>query len=267
MIREMTMILGLTSACATAAGNPGKAAVAWISSSAACAPGGTVQTAIRMEIDEGWHTYWLNPGEAGMKTRVEWRLPEGWSASGLAHPVPRRFSTSGLAGFGYEGTVWFPVTLTAPADFEGTATLKGKISWLACNDGGCIPGEAELSLDVRAGSAPPGADAPAVLDALRKIPQPQDAWLRLGVAEKPGLLVLTIAARSERRFDPERYEVFPATPQVIDPAAPFRFTPKGAEWTAELPKSEYAGSPVKRLTLVFGGKGAEEPIELTWEVP
>ena len=41
----------------------------------------------------------------------------------------------------------FPVTVTPPPDFEGSVKLRGKISWLTCNDEGCIPGDAEVFLE------------------------------------------------------------------------------------------------------------------------
>ena len=262
----MKIFLGLLISCAAAA-RPEKAMVEWISTSSTCEPGLPLQTAIRMVVDGGWHTYWLNPGEAGMKTTVEWKLPAGWSASEPAHPVPKRFSTGGLAGFGYEGTVVFPVIVTPAADFKGTVKLAGKVSWLTCNDSGCVPGEAEISLDLSAGAPSSTPEAPTIRDALLKIPKPQKDWLHLSVTEKPTGLVITIEAHLDQPLDLKRYEVFPATPQVTDPAAEIRFIAHGSEWRAEVPKNEYAKSPVKQLALVLAPKDGGVPLELVWNAP
>lgn len=84
-----------------AAVRSGKAEVDWLSVSATVAPGKPVQTALRLVVDPGWHTYWENPGEGGMGISVKWDLPAGWTAGALEHPVPQRFMTGELAGFGY----------------------------------------------------------------------------------------------------------------------------------------------------------------------
>jgi DsbC/DsbD-like thiol-disulfide interchange protein len=33
--------------------------------------------ALRLVPDPGWHTYWRNPGDSGLETRIRWTLPEG----------------------------------------------------------------------------------------------------------------------------------------------------------------------------------------------
>ena len=42
--------------------------------------GETAQLALRLLPDEGWHTYWRNPGDTGLPTRVIWQLPEQFRA-------------------------------------------------------------------------------------------------------------------------------------------------------------------------------------------
>ena len=34
-----------------------------------------IRTVIRLVVDDPWHVYWYNPGEAGMATSVEVKLP------------------------------------------------------------------------------------------------------------------------------------------------------------------------------------------------
>ena len=43
-------------------------------------PGTTITAGIELKMDKGWHTYWLNPGAAGIPTSVEWTLPKGITA-------------------------------------------------------------------------------------------------------------------------------------------------------------------------------------------
>jgi thiol:disulfide interchange protein DsbD len=249
-----------------AAAEPGRASIAWIASSSTAAPAAELQTAIRMTLDPGWHSYWINPGEAGMQTTVEWKLPQGWTTRGLLHPVPMRFESGGLAGFGYEGTVWFPVTLKAPADFTGEARLGAVISWLACNDSGCIPGRSEIQLIVSSGTPAPGPDAGAVRTAYQRVPQPAPPGTRFSVTEMDGTLRLEITPSRETPWNPGGCDVFPATPDVLDPRAPLRFSESGSSWVALVPKSDYARGPVGTLTLVLAC-GARPPLEITWPAP
>ena len=198
-----------------------------------------------------------------MKISAVWELPAGWTAGELEHPVPMRFVTGELPGFGYEGTVVFPVKFTPPAGFAGEVKLKGRISWLTCNDQSCVPGNAALELSLTAGEPTATAEAKLIEDALRKIPQ-QNSALKLTVAESPKSLTLTLARETTQAFDPANYEIFPATPQVVDPAAKLEFTQAGDNWTAEVAKSEYATKAILELTLVLAGKSTQPPLVLTW---
>lgn len=37
--------------------------------------GGTSWVGVRLTMAPGWHTYWKNPGDSGMATRIRWALP------------------------------------------------------------------------------------------------------------------------------------------------------------------------------------------------
>lgn len=248
----------------TAAVRSGKAEVDWIRASSTYESGSPVHTAVRLVLDPGWHTYWENPGEGGVRISATWELPAGWTASELGHTVPTRFKKGGLSGFGYEGTVLFPVKFTPPPDFTGIAMLRGKITWLTCNDDQCVPGKAELELSITPG-APAGTPEEGIIrDALAKVPQPREKWLRLGVSEKQDALSLRLETLSDTPLNPNDYEFFPATPQTIDPAAPILFTRDGDAWIADVRKSEYLMKPARELTLVLVGKSGQPPVSAKW---
>jgi thiol:disulfide interchange protein DsbD len=267
MIARFTLCASMLCAAAAAEIRPGRAAVQWIAESPACQPGKPLKTAIRMVHDQGWHSYWINPGEAGIKTSAEWKMPPGWTNGGIRFPAPRRFLTSDLAGFGYEGTVLLPVTITPPADFTGTARLTAVVSWLACGEDGCVPGKTEVHLDLSAGDAKPSPDAGTIHNAHRKLPRPAVGFPRLSVTDKGKNLVLMIETESDATLDLDGREFFPANPDVIDPRVPIRFARNGGVWTTEVAKSEYAASPVRQLTLVLDPKEESDALELTWTAP
>ena len=114
--------------------------------------GETAPLALRLLPDEGWHTYWKNPGDTGLPTRVIWQLPEQFRAGDLEWPVPERIDYQGAVNFGYHGETWLPVSISVPASIsssaingQGEITLSATAKWLICKDV-CIPGKAELQL-------------------------------------------------------------------------------------------------------------------------
>lgn len=241
------------------------AVAAWFAESGTIEPGKPLATAICVNITKPWHIYWVNPGEAGVATTFAFTLPDGWRAE-AGNPVPVRFKTGGLAGFGYEEKAWFPVTLTPPTEISGSAvslTAKGK--WLACSESACIPGGNEMTLKLAVGKPSETEHAAEIARAFANTPRPAEAP-RLSVAEDGGNLILKLEA-PDAAWNPAETTAFPATPQVVDPAAEITFVKSGADWTAKVPKNEYAEDPLAELSLVLAGKGIPAPVRITWQAP
>jgi thiol:disulfide interchange protein len=127
-------------------------------------PGQTVTVALVEDIRDGWHTYWVNPGDAGQPTDIQWTLPAGWKASAIEWPYPKRIATGPLMDYGYEGKPWLLVEITAPANATPgqTVTLKAAASWLVCQNV-CIPEDATLTLPLGV-SATPAAPYATIAD-------------------------------------------------------------------------------------------------------
>jgi thiol:disulfide interchange protein DsbD len=124
----------------------------------AIAPGGQQVLGLVLTMDEHWHVYWVNPGDAGAPPKIAWTLPTGFSAGAMQFPIPERLPLGPLMDFGYEDEVAFPVTVSAPADAKaGLAHLDAQVSWLVCGNV-CVPGKAHLGLDL---NVQPGAPQPA----------------------------------------------------------------------------------------------------------
>ena len=64
----------------------GRVTASIISSLDRVAPGGTVWVALQTELDEGWHTYWRNPGDSGEPVQLTWILPQGVDIGPIAWP-------------------------------------------------------------------------------------------------------------------------------------------------------------------------------------
>ena len=56
----------------------------------AIAPGETIWVGLRLQMDEGWHSYWRNPGDSGLPTMIDWSLPDGLAAGPIQWPAPER---------------------------------------------------------------------------------------------------------------------------------------------------------------------------------
>jgi DsbC/DsbD-like thiol-disulfide interchange protein len=110
-------------------------------------PGKPFRLALVLTIKPGWHIYWTNPGEGGEPTRVEWTLPEGFTASPTEYPTPKRFEQEGpIVSYGYENSVWLMVNVTAPERLApGKFEFAAKVDWLACEKV-CIPGSERVRL-------------------------------------------------------------------------------------------------------------------------
>ena len=57
--------------------------VSLLSDRAQIAPGAPLLLAVRLQPDEGWHSYWRNPGDTGKATTINWTLPKGFYAGDI----------------------------------------------------------------------------------------------------------------------------------------------------------------------------------------
>ena len=100
-------------------------------------PGTSINVGLKIEMDEGWHTYWKNPGDSGGPIEISWDLPDGFSASDIQWPTPERIPYPPLMTYGYEDFVIFPFVLSIPENYEDDSfTLN--VDLLVCADV-CIP--------------------------------------------------------------------------------------------------------------------------------
>ena len=113
-------------------------------------PGETIELAIAMRPQDGWHGYWLNPGDAGFGMELDWDLPEGASAGSPSYPTPEPLLIGSLMNHVYEGPYAVLVPLTIPVDATPGSRLPVRLnaSWLACTDKICVPEQAELATTV-----------------------------------------------------------------------------------------------------------------------
>jgi thiol:disulfide interchange protein DsbD len=145
----------------------------------AVGPGQAFWVALELNIRDGWHTYWRNPGDSGEATKLKWQLPAGFTAGDIVWTTPHRFEIAPLVNYGYAKHAMHLVQITAPKDLKtGTpVTLAAKASWLVCSDV-CIPEDVDLQLQLPVGAEAGGIDtgeSPLFTAARSELPSAQPA--------------------------------------------------------------------------------------------
>ncbi len=191
-------------------------------------PGKPILVGLKLRMTPQWHTYWKNPGDSGLPTRIQWVLPAGWKAGEILWPYPSQLPVGPLMNYGYEDDVVLLSQLTPPADAApGTANVKAKAEWLVCKDI-CIPEKGELDLALPVSAAPPRTDSryeAHIQRALEMLPVALPGW-KFDAAIAGKSLVVRITAPAGAA-PPAKVTFFPEREQLIEPAAPQKVTRQG----------------------------------------
>ncbi|HLG46672.1 MAG TPA: protein-disulfide reductase DsbD domain-containing protein [Reyranella sp.] len=151
---------------------------------------------LHFTIKPNWHTYWKNPGDSGLPTEINWKLPAGAKADPIVWPAPTFFDIGGVINYGYHDDVVLLTRITPPADASRPLVLDADANWLVCEDV-CIPEEGKFSLSLPVGPiAKPGdADTRALFDKARRTVPMESPWpARFGLS-KAGDPTLMIDAK------------------------------------------------------------------------
>lgn len=120
--------------------------------------GSTLDLGLQIELDRGWHIYWLNPGETGYPPRLNWEHPSGIEIDAPRFPPPVERTLAGMRSNVIEGA---PVLLSrmhlSPKLAPGAALpITLAVDLLACSESQCVPGSATLSLNLAVGDGSAG---------------------------------------------------------------------------------------------------------------
>jgi DsbC/DsbD-like thiol-disulfide interchange protein/cytochrome c biogenesis protein CcdA len=221
-----------------------------VAAHASVQPGQTATLALRLKHDPHWHTYWRNPGDAGLPTTLTWEKVADASPGTIQWPVPERIpvvsGTSKLLSYAYEGEVFLPVTLTvSPTAAAGPIKLAARADWLMCKDI-CIPGSANLSLTlpVSADSPKPSAWAQKIAAAQSAVPTPAPSGFVVSAAKADGALVIGVTGGLPETV--KRLHYFPFDEGKIEPAGEQTLENLGGgAWRLRMP---LANTPVGELS-------------------
>lgn len=66
---------------------------------------------IKINLDDGWKTYWKNPGDAGASINLKMENKKNILDHNILYPFPKSYTDHGVKTIGYENEVIFPVEL------------------------------------------------------------------------------------------------------------------------------------------------------------
>jgi thiol:disulfide interchange protein DsbD len=210
-------------------------------------PGHKSYFGLHFQLEEGWHIYWVNPGDSGQPPRAEWHFPKGFTAGEIEWPAPRRLGTSTIIDFGYDDAVTLLVPIRAAAFLQPNrpAQLSAELTVLVCREI-CIPGKAHMSLSIPIKSISPEQDAQTreLFAAARKsMPLKAPADLKVRVNDRSDSLILAVILG--RRATQATF--FPLEESQIDNSAPQKFQPSTTNFRLTLRKSDQLLKPIARL--------------------
>ena len=238
--------------------------------------GQTFWLGVALEHQAHWHTYWRNPGDSGLPTELQWKLPTGMMAGPLVWPAPRRIPIGSLANYGYEDTTLLvtPIQIGPsfkPQNNESSIQIDLRANWLVCKQE-CIPQEGDFSIKLPI----QGATAMA-RDAFDKALQLQAQALpgqhQARIASDGRTLQLSLS-QLPPELQKSDWTVFPQTANVVkNSAVPViqnvaadasNKTPARSEVSIQI-SAERMDSPAQMTWLLVQGK-ADAPTGRQWTV-
>jgi DsbC/DsbD-like thiol-disulfide interchange protein/cytochrome c biogenesis protein CcdA len=233
---------------------PGQKAMAvrLVPETARPAAGSRVTLALVMSPREGWHGYWQNPGDAGVGTRIAWRLPKGATAGPIRFPVPERLTIQGLMNYVFEGEHALLVDLRLPPGLAAGTKLpvRGKVDYLVCTDRICVPESAELAADLEVGDGRSPA-APGFDRYRQALPRPLPEAGRF--ERRSGLLRLAIPLPASVALDDPYF--YPVTEQALVYSAPQSLSRRGDWLIVETRAGDEAPAAIEGVLKLGPGQG------------
>ncbi len=195
---------------------------------------------LRLEMAPHWHTYWRFPGDSGLPTEVEWKLPSGWKATPAVWPLPQRIFVPPLVNFGFESSAVIGFRLQIPAnETEGTKRIHASASWLVCKEE-CIPEKGDLILDVKVSRGVPVAATFSRYFSELRAQQPISlpAGFSANIIYREKELGIEFAGLQTSEQALQGSDFLPLNPQVIKGDAPPKIEIGSGKVTFWLSKSE-----------------------------
>ena len=203
--------------------------------------GKTFWLGLQLQHTSEWHTYWRNPGDSGLPTQLEFKLPPGLEVGPVLWPLPKKLSAGTLTNYGFEGdallAVAVKVTSSYRAQINGQLPVQLHANWLVCRLE-CIPQEGDFVMQFASQSS----FAPRAQAFTRLLKQQPT---QLGAPQKTARFEGDFLIASVEGLPPswagQKLTIFPTDPELLesstDQHALAEQSWQGTTWSARLPVS------------------------------
>ena len=190
-----------------------------------------VRGVIEIELADGWHTYWRDPGSSGIPPQIDIAGSTGLLDAEIEYPAPKWVENEYGDYAGYSGSARFPVTFTRTATAPHRLTANMFLG--VCEDI-CIPVQTQFTTEIgyargstlealiveRAHDALPGE--PATGFGLSDAPEPPDGrgYVKIDHASMPDELPQLFV------YAPDGTQFYPPKPvETVDGQTLFEVKP------------------------------------------
>ncbi|MCG7392317.1 hypothetical protein MHY87_05305 [Microvirga sp. ACRRW] len=221
---------------------------------------------IEIKLDQGFKTYWRNPGESGLPPSFDWSASENVASVEVQWPAPKRHEDAAGVAYVYSRDVVLPV-LVKPKDTGKPIKLALAVDYGICKDI-CIPAHADLSVALTE-SAPQRA---VIEQAMAKVPRRQglgeqaDLSILSAVSPAAGTTHFVVTVRAPAGTSPALFTEGPEnwyfSTSKVGPESSAVTTTRFFTVTVEEKPKDASGPIPLTLTLVAGEKAVETQVSL-----
>jgi len=151
---------------------------------------------IAMQLEQGWKTYWRNPGDSGVPPRFDFSKSDNVEAVTVLWPAPTKFDDgAGGHSLGYHNQIVLPLRIVAK-NADKPVTLRADINYAVCEKI-CIPVEANAELRFASVASTEDGALSAALDTVPKpasIGDPNPLTIRDVKREGKSTVLVDVAA-------------------------------------------------------------------------
>lgn len=218
---------------------------------------------LRFEFEPEWHSYWLNPGDAGQPASIHWNLPDGFRVGDVHWPFPRVVEESSVVSYGYvdETMLLVEVFPGNAVDVGQEVMLEAEVHWLVCSNI-CLPASANLVLEIEVDDVSPVPDEewqPVFSATRRDLPRESDAWT-MSATQSDSVVVLLLTPADSHPTPVDEAIFFAFDRRTVAHTEPQTLTRADGATNLQLRKSRFLQTPLERLhgVLVVSGQGSTD---------
>ena len=214
--------------------------------------------AVVIDHEDGWHTYWRMPGDAGLPTSFSFTKPRDVRVTEPVFPIPERLDTTGLTSYGYSSETVFPFEVKVPRFPAGMSAVIGvHVEYLACKNL-CVPGEANLRIKLPYRVAPkPTKEADLIQKAVQLLPETADTTTVTAIYDEEHLEITVpgtdVRVKQALDFFPLDADLLKHTEKPL-----FRHTAEGSAQLVMKLSDRFAEKPLETIRGVLTGDGGPQ---------